>query len=147
MEIRPLQLTDAAAWSAMRSALWPGSESVHKAEVERFFQHPLKTPQAVFVAEQEGQGLVGFAELSIRNYAEGCITDHVAYLEGWYVKPSYRGLGIGRRLVETAENWGREQGCTEFASDAEVDNQISAKAHQACGFEEVEVVRCFRKVL
>jgi L-amino acid N-acyltransferase YncA len=35
----------------------------------------------------------------------------------------------------------------ELASDAEVHNLASAAAHRAVGFEEVGVVRCFRKVL
>ncbi|MEM1310132.1 MAG: GNAT family N-acetyltransferase [Cyanobacteria bacterium P01_H01_bin.153] len=33
--------------------------------------------------------------------------------------PECRAQGGGRALVEAAANWGRSQGCTEFASDAE----------------------------
>ena len=43
--------------------------------------------------------------------------------------------------------WSRAQGCTEFASDTESDNTPSRLAHRALGFEEVGVVRCFRKGL
>jgi aminoglycoside 6'-N-acetyltransferase I len=38
-------------------------------------------------------------------------------------------------------------GCSEFASDALAENTASAAAHRALGFEEVEVIRCFRKRL
>ena len=55
--------------------------------------------------------------------------------------------GVGRALVRAAEEWGRAQGCSEFASDTEIDNEDSAKAHAALGFEEVERIRCFRKSL
>jgi len=86
-------------------------------------------------------------ELSIRPQAEGCHTDRVAYLEGWFVVPQARGRGVGRALVAAAEAWGRSEGCREFASDAQADNAVSAAAHQALGFSEAGQVRCFRKDL
>jgi hypothetical protein len=39
------------------------------------------------------------------------------------------------------------QGCTEFASDALVDNHVSAAAHRALGLQETVQIRCFRKVI
>ena len=41
----------------------------------------------------------------------------------------------------------RSQGCREFASDAEAENRLSADVHSALGFEEVGLIRCFRKDL
>ena len=96
--------------------------------------------------DEQGEAL-GFAELSIRGYAEDCKTDRVAYLEGWYVEPEARRNGVGRALVRAAEDWGRRQGCTEFGSDALIDNDVSARAHLALGFEETVQLRCFRKSL
>ena len=75
------------------------------------------------------------------------MTDRVAYLEGWYVVPESRRQGVGRALVSAAEEWARAQGCAEFASDALLDNDVSAVAHRAIGFEETVQIRCFRKVL
>jgi aminoglycoside 6'-N-acetyltransferase I len=117
----------------------------HQQELEAFFAGRGPT-DAVLVAEA-GSLLVGFADLSIRRYAEGCETDRVGFLEGWYVAPAARRRGIGRKLVAAAEDWARAQGCTEFASDAEADNRTSAEAHLALGFVEVGLVRCFRKDL
>ena len=151
VEIRQVQPGDAARWVALRSALWPeGSPDEHAAEVAAFFGGPARPgllPEAVFVAEETGGGsrLIGFAEISRRAYAEGCDSSPVAYLEGWYVAPERRRRGIGRALVARAEAWARSVGCTEFASDALADNLVSAEAHRALGFDEVEVVRCFRK--
>jgi aminoglycoside 6'-N-acetyltransferase I len=90
--------------------------------------------------------LIGFAEVSRRAYAEGCETSPVGFLEGWYVLAERRGAGVGRALLAAGEMWARELGCREFASDAVVNNAVSAAAHRALGFEEV-VVRCFRKSL
>jgi aminoglycoside 6'-N-acetyltransferase I len=102
--------------------------------------------QVLLALDGAGQAQ-GFAELSIRSYAEGCSTDHVAYLEGWYVVPGRRRQGVGRALIAAAEEWARAQGCTEFASDVVVDNDISAQAHVALGFVEQVQIRCYRKPL
>jgi tetratricopeptide (TPR) repeat protein len=71
----------------------------------------------------------------------------VAFLEGWFVEEHARRRGVGAALIRAAESWAREQGCTEFASDALVDNDVSSQAHKALGFKEVEVIRCFMKTL
>jgi aminoglycoside 6'-N-acetyltransferase I len=104
-------------------------------------------PLEVLVAVDGFGALIGFAELSIRRYAEGCVTDRVAYLEGWFVEEQHRRHGVGAALVAAAEAWARKQGCTEFGSDALLENEISAAAHKALGFEEVERIRCFKKNL
>jgi len=90
---------------------------------------------------------IGFAELSVRPYAEGCASENVGYLEGWYVIEAHRGRHVGRALLEAAERWARGRGCKELASDTRPDNQQSVRAHLACGFEDVGLVRTFRKPL
>jgi aminoglycoside 6'-N-acetyltransferase I len=147
-EVRPVVSSDARAWLRMRCALWPeGSEAEHRTEIEQFFAGKLRQPLATLLAVNHAGDAVGFAELSIRSYAEDCVTDHVAYLEGWYVEPEARRQGVGRALVRAAEAWARSQGCTEFASDALIDNDVSAAAHRALGFQETVQIRCFRKLL
>jgi aminoglycoside 6'-N-acetyltransferase I len=143
--VRHATLADAASLTRLRHALWPeGSEEQHRREIERFFQRGQTTP--VLVAEDRS-GLLGFAELSIRAYAEGCETDRVGFLEGWFVIPEARHGGVGRKLVAAAEAWARSVGCTEFASDAEADHEEGAAAHRALGFTDVGLIRCFRKDL
>jgi aminoglycoside 6'-N-acetyltransferase I len=148
VKVRAVKKDDAAAWLRMREALWPGYASTwHGDEIDQFFAGNLSMPLAVLIAEDDGGKPLGFAELSIRNYAEDCVTDRVAYLEGWYVVPGARRKGVGRALIAAAEQWGRDQGCTEFGSDADLDNEISAAAHRALGFTETVLIRCFRKEL
>ena len=147
--VRPAQPADAETWLELRCALWPdGSRTEHHDEIDRFFNERLpREPWAVLVAEDRDERIVGFAELSIRPYAEGCRSNRVAYLEGWFVRPEARGQGIGRALVLASETWGRSQGCAEFASDTSPDNDVSSSAHRALGFVDVGLVRCFKKNL
>lgn len=114
-------------------------------EIERFFWSG-ESPAACLVAETE-EGVIGFVELSIRGYAEGCDTDRIGYLEGWYVAPEWRRRGIGRALVLAAERWAQAQGCREFASDTPLENVASQAAHRALGFIEAERVVCYCKPL
>lgn len=130
----------------MRNAFWSDGAAGHASEIDRFLAGKATEPQAVIVVE-EGEELLGFAELSIRLFAEGCVTSQVGYLEGWFVKENRREEGIGRALLKASEDWARERGCAEFASDTEVQNEPSIRAHFACGFEDAGTVRCFRKEL
>lgn len=146
--VRLAQGSDAPTWLQLRRALWPGgSEREHRQEIDRFFAGLAREPLAVLLAEDGAGAALGFVELSIRANAEGCHTDRVAYLEGWFVVPTARRHGVGRALIAAAEEWGRSQGCAEFASDGEPDNEASSIAHSAVGFTDVGLMRCFRKDL
>ena len=102
---------------------------------------------AVIVADRGDGSLAGFVEIGSRNYAEGCETTPVAYLEGWYVDPDVRRTGSGATLLKAAETWALKHGYSEIASDTELGNEISRQAHLALGFEEVERQICFKKGL
>ena len=132
----------------MRHALWP-EESVaeHARDISRFFAGELHEPVAVLLAFDTDGNPEGFAELSIRNIVDSCRTGNVAYLEGWFVQPALRRRGVGRALIQAAEAWARARGCREFGSDALIENEVSAAAHLALGFEETSRVRTFRKDL
>ena len=148
VQVRPATPTDRDAWVRMRCALWPDdSEPGHRREVDRYFAGELRQPLEALIAFDGAGAPLGFAELSIRSYAEDCVTDRVAYLEGWYVVPESRRRGVGGALVRAAEEWAIAQGCAEFASDALFDNHVSRVAHKALGFQETVQLRCFRKVV
>lgn len=148
VHIRSATPADAETWLGMRHALWPeGSAAEHRAEIEEYFAGRRAEPQEMLLAVDDAGRPLGFAELSLRPCAEDCMTSPVAYLEGWYVVPDARRSGVGRRLIEAAEDWGRRQGCSELASDTTLDNTVSAAAHRAAGFDDAGIVRCFRKSL
>lgn len=132
----------------MRGVLYP---NLHPGEIDEWFESPEEATHlvgvAVLVAERDDGGLAGFIEIGSRNYAEGCETTPVAFLEGWYVDPDARRMGLGRRLVEAAEQWAVENGYSEIGSDTELENDVSLAAHLAMGYEEVERQICFRKDL
>ena len=146
MNIRNLREHDVEEWLRMRMALWPHHDPEEiKAEVRDMLGRLESQP--VFVAEREGGGLCGMVEVSIRPTAEECRTRDVGYLEGWYVDSDMRRRGVGRRLVEKAEEWARGRGCLEMASDTTPRYNNSPAAHKALGYEEVKHRIHFRKDL
>lgn len=86
----------------MREALRPFPARAHAGEIERYFAGTLREPVEVLIAFDERAAAIGFIELSIRAYAEGCVTDRVAFVEGWYVEPMARGNGVGAALIRAA---------------------------------------------
>jgi aminoglycoside 6'-N-acetyltransferase I len=101
----------------------------------------------VFVAEAADGRLVGFLELGLRTYAEGCRSSPVPFVEAWYVAAEARHQGVGRKLVEAAEHWSIKRNFSEIASDTQIDNGASQDAHAALGFEVAERLVAFRKSL
>jgi aminoglycoside 6'-N-acetyltransferase I len=136
VDIRPLREDDVEAWLDLRAALWPDStREEHAADRELVLGDPQR--YAVLVADDGAGRLRGFAEVSLRDWAEGCESRPVGYLEGWYVAAAQRRRGVGRALLEAAERWCLARGSREIASDAEIDNAASHAAHAALGFREI----------
>jgi aminoglycoside 6'-N-acetyltransferase I len=143
--IRRASAPDLDDWLRMRRLLWPFSDPQELlTEIEVMLADPL-TP--VFVAIRPNGSLGGFLEAGLRKYADGCSSSPVGYIEGWYVDEDLRRLGVGARLVRTAEEWAREQGCSEMGSDTWLDNDMSISAHLSLGYEECERLVHFCKKL
>ena len=129
----------------MRIALWPDEDPDELAsDVATLLAD---ATQAAFVAERDDGRLCGFAEASVRRYANSNDESPCAFLEGWWVDADVRRSGVGRALIAAVEDWARAQGFTELGSDALLDNTLSHAAHRALGFEERERVVYFRKWL
>ena len=91
---------------------------------------------------------VGFAQCGLRHdYVEGTSSSPVGYLEGIYVRAEDRKLGFAGQLMQTCEAWARAEGCTEFASDCELENEDSLAFHLKLGFQEANRIICFKKSL
>lgn len=86
-------------------------------------------------------------DLDQRKHAPGYEGSPVAFIEGWYVDPPVRGIGVGRALVDAATRLANDAGFAEIASDSELENPGAIAAHLALGFDEIERVVCFRKLL
>ena len=132
-ELSSLNSADKTMWLQMRTLLWPDSD------VQDAIAWAARPDAVTLIARShDGQGLVGFAEIGIRAYADGCESSPVAFLEGWYVDAEHRREGVGRHLLEAAAEWARTRGLHELASDSLLADTTAHLAHLAVGFQEVE---------
>jgi aminoglycoside 6'-N-acetyltransferase I len=134
LQIQPVSAATRTDWIKLRHELWPDCPLArHELEIDQL----LAGTGIVALAWINGTA-VGFAEVSIRaDHVEGTSTTPVHYLEGWYVRESHRGTGVGRALINFIEKWSLDHGFTELASDAELEDALSIKLHDRLGFREV----------
>jgi aminoglycoside 6'-N-acetyltransferase I len=143
--IREMVAADLGTWAKMRSALWPAeTRQAHARAIDSLLAGGNAWG---FVAEVQDGAAVGFAEVAIRAYANGCDSQPVPFLEGIWVETPYRRKGIGSGLIEHVELFLVARGFRELGSDTEIDNRASQAAHLSWGFAETERVVYFRKRL
>jgi aminoglycoside 6'-N-acetyltransferase I len=139
--IRRAEISDLSAIAELAWKLWPDHD---REELAAELGEILKKEDAVFFLAEN----MGFAQCQLRyDYVEGTETSPVGYLEGIFVEESCRRKGLAKELLAACENWARERGCLEFASDCELTNTQSLRFHLGLGFEEANRIICFTKKL
>lgn len=92
----------------------------------------------VYVAEDEGQGVVGWSSLSEFRARIGyrfTVEDSV------YIAPGYRGRGLGRQLLAPLIEQARLRGYHAIIAAIDADNVASIRLHAGFGFERVACLR------
>ncbi|MGE3683035.1 MAG: aminoglycoside 6'-N-acetyltransferase [Bdellovibrionales bacterium] len=144
IQIRAASKADFEQWSRMRASLWPTANvQEHLAEINEFFENDNFQGWVAL----NGNEYAGFAEASVRSFANGCDSRPVVFFEGVWVADEFRKSGIGHKFVAAVENWARSKGINEIGSDAELSNTVSHNCHKKWGFEETERVVYYRKKL
>lgn len=93
--------------------------------------------EALVARAQDGT-LAGFVWVARdQNDATGQLE---ALLLNQYVAEAYRGQGLGRRLMETAEKWAREQGLPRISLAVGAHNTIGQMLYESLGYQP-EVLR------
>lgn len=143
--IKQAVVDDSRYVAELAMLLWPDNE-INDLEKE-MTEYIVSDKGVVFISFIKNVR-VGFAQCGLRyDYVEGTESSPVGYLEGVFVKAEYRKRGIGKNLIHQCEEWAKNKGCREFASDCELNNTDSLKFHLRLGFEEANRIICFKKNL
>lgn len=135
--------TDVACVAEMAVMMWD-SNSVEG--LVREFETMLENEECAIYIYRIDNMPVGFAQCGLRHdYVEGTESCPVGYLEGIFVREEYRKQGYARELLAECEKWAKEKGCSEFASDCELTNDVSLDFHMNMGFTEANRIICFTK--
>ncbi len=143
--IRRAIKTDVKSIAQLAVQMWT-SHTVDELTVE--FNNLISDRNAAIFLCFSNEKVIGFAQCQLRNdYVEGAETSPVGYLEGIFISEEYRRRGYARALLVACEQWAREQGCQEFASDCDLENTLSFNFHLGIGFQEANRIICFTKQL
>jgi len=137
LKIHRITPSDFSDWQTLALQLWP---TTSPNEMKEILSNVFKSPKEEgFLIRDNAREAIAFMNLSLRyDYVPGARKSPVAYVEGIYVKETYRKQGIAARLIRHAEQWALEKQCTELASDADLENTDSQNFHTHVGFREVE---------
>lgn len=99
---------------------------------------------AVYVAEQSDGHIVGWVHVHLRQLV---VANLQAEIGGLVVDESYRRHGIGRLLMERAEQWAREKGCRAVHLRSNIVRKGAHVFYERLGYSNVKTSRVFHKVL
>jgi GNAT superfamily N-acetyltransferase len=96
---------------------------------------------AVFGAESSGT-LLGWIHVLV---SHSLVTDTPAEIAGIVVDEHNRGSGIGRMLMEHAEQWARNKGCNSVRLRSNVVRADAHAFYEKLGYQVTKSQRVFRK--
>lgn len=142
MRVRSAALADAAAIARLSGQLgYPVAIQSLATRLERLLG---LEDQALFVATDAKGEVVGWI-----HGAQQLLVESGARCEilGLVVDEAVRRSGVGRQLVEAAEQWARGQGLSEVSVRSAVGRAESHHFYQQLGYERVKSQHVYRKQL
>ena len=99
---------------------------------------------AVFVAERLNGTVVGWVHVHVRPLV---VADLQAEIGGLVVSEDYRRRGVGRMLMEQAEQWTREMGVGIVQVRSNVVREGAHAFYESTGYDKVKASLTFHKAL
>ncbi|GGX71177.1 GNAT family N-acetyltransferase [Saccharospirillum salsuginis] len=140
IDIREATVADLESWVALRLALWPDNQ--RETLVEECHELVADPHQVAFIAWADDRP-IGLVEGALR----GSTRQPYGHVEGWYVDSNWRGDKVAYELMDVLEDWFLHNWIETAYSDTNNDYPLSPRAHDKAGYEEVAMIRVFRKTL
>jgi len=114
-------------------------------EIQRRLEEMQDSRQyAVYVAELSGFDVVGWIGVYVFRAVE---LENSAEITGLIVDEGLRSSGIGKKLLDAAEAWARNVGCTAISVHSNVIRDQAHRFYTSNGFELLKTQRMFHKPL
>lgn len=120
-----------------------------KSELEELLKRTSESKKTkIIMANELSKKGIGFSIFSIRtDYVEGAEKSPTGYLEGIFVEPESRKMGIAKKFIQLGEEWCKENACTQIGSDTWLTDKESREFHKKVGFwEEEEIVHFLKNI-
>jgi len=111
-----------------------------KERLEKIIEDP---EQVIFVAKDSGR-VLGF--VSVVAFWE-ILSGHQGRVWGLDVDENTQGKGIGRALMDRAEEWAKEQGCVSMKVNSNVMRTGAHKFYEKIGYIKYKEQAIFKKKL
>ncbi len=134
VEVRRVERGDLPSLLDMVTALAAHHEDTARASLDSLSRDVLGNAPwlRVLVVERDGRP-VGYAALCPR--AQMHFGLRGMDLHHLYVDPAFRGIGLGRRLIEASIDVATSLGCAFMVVGTDPQNRAAQAAYKACGFE------------
>jgi GNAT superfamily N-acetyltransferase len=99
---------------------------------------------AVYVAELPGGQIAGWVGVYI---FRAVVLDRFAEINGLVADQQIRCRGIGKALLDIAEQWARSQGCSTISVRSNVTRERAHRFYTRNGFQHIKTQKSFRKSL
>ncbi len=141
VQIRPATLEDVEPIAELSEQLWyPVTCSVLAERLQRVTVQP---EHVVYVAVVE-ELVVGWIHSCILTTL---VMGQQAAIGGLIVRQGYRGQGIGRLLLQKAEQWTHQQGCNSMIIHSNALRQEAHQFYEKAGYQPFKTQLTFRKEL
>ena len=117
-------------------------DGTNQASIQRALNQP-EPESAIFIAEDEKGKLAGFIHLQTET--DYFRDEKYGYISDLAVDATFEGQGIGRKLLETAEEWARTKGYRLLALYVFSGNRRARQLYEKYGFKE-EVIKYVKAV-
>jgi GNAT superfamily N-acetyltransferase len=114
-------------------------------EVQRRLNRIQRDKQhVVYVAKLSDGHVIGWVHVHVRQLI---VADLQAEIGGLIVDEDYRHCGVGRLLMQQAEQWAREKGCWTVYLRSNVVRKDAHAFYEGIGYSNVKASMSFRKAL
>jgi len=140
--IRRASADDAAQLAELSRQLgYPAQPEEMKQRLERVRPDE---EHALFVAERQGGGVVGWVHVFLYHSIENTTHTEVG---GLVVDERCRSQGVGHQLLTRAEQWAREKGCRAIGLRSNVIRERAHAFYEREGYRVIKTQKAFRKDL
>lgn len=90
---------------------------------------------SVWLIEEDSQ-TVGYFVLTVCSSME--YGGRIAFLDDLYIKPTFRGVGVGTKALAQARDWCARQDIRAISVEVDSKNAAAQKVYRRIGFEETD---------
>jgi ribosomal protein S18 acetylase RimI-like enzyme len=134
--IRPLAQADLPALE------WDGEFTHFRRVYVRAFQRAQAGNAALWVADDEPDLVIGQVFVLLNNELDPLLANgHTrAFIHSFRVRPQYRNLGLGTRLMQHAETDLRARGFTSVALNVARENDAALRLYERLGYRQLHPI-------